>query len=149
MIRSHSGVLPGTALGIIFTIGLHRELTPMPPTLLDYEGARSRLYFVRVMNVLPAGGFEPGRFLAVYRARPAAHREVLSLARGRFPEFRDNAIWATDGSAGLRTLGFPPVVGMFTAVLLDADGRFYDTSFTILNCPVQWTGAPVRFVPRE
>jgi hypothetical protein len=132
---------------IIFTTGLHRELTRMPATLLDYEGARSRLYFVRVMNLLPDGGFEPGRFLAVYRARPAAHREVLTLARERFPEFRDRAIWATDGSAGLRTLGFPPVTGMFKAELLDADGNFYDTSFTILNCPVQWTGVPVRFVP--
>jgi hypothetical protein len=142
-------VLPRTATGIIFRIGLHRELTRMPATLLDYEGARSRLYFVRVMNVLPGGGFEPGRFLAVYRARPAAHREVLALARERFREFRDKAIWATDGSAGLRTLGFPPVTGMFTAELLDTDGRFYDTSFTILTCPVQWTGVPVRFVPPE
>jgi hypothetical protein len=119
----------------------------MSAKLLDYEGARRRLYFVRVMNPMPGGGFEPGRFLAVYGARPAAHREVLTLARRRFPEHEREAIWATDGSAGLRTLGFPPVAGVFTAELMDPSGRCYQTGFTILSCPVQWTGVPVRLDP--
>jgi hypothetical protein len=53
------------------------------------------------------------------------------------------------GQPGLRTVGFPPIAGVFTAELLDPGGQFYHTNFTILSCPVQWTGVPIRFGPSE